>query len=328
MQKRTLGRTGLAVTELGMGGVFVASFASEFDQAKQAIRRAVDLGVNYIDTAPGYGNSEEVFGKALEGVAAPLIFSTKLGGRPSPFDAKSKDHFRQSFETSLKLLKRDRVDMLLVHEPDRPGQYDWWGAELGQDGPVLEFLDDLKRQKLIRYTGLGGTTAYEIARIMRTGRFDVVLTAFNYSILWREARHEIFPAAREQKMGLIIGSPLQQGVLARRFDKEIESGATWMNPLRRRQFRELYSLCDELKIPLPELGLRFVLSNPAVSTILMGPRSAQEVEGNVAAIAKGPLSADVLARLDQIHDLLPYRPYEEPFFMPLGRAYRGPGPAR
>lgn len=328
MKQRILGKTGLSVSELGMGGVFVASFASEFEQARGAIRRAVELGVNYIDTAPGYGNSEEVFGRALEGITQPLVFSTKLGGRPQPFDAKSKDHFRQSFETSLKLLKRDRVDMLLVHEPDRPGQYDWWSNDLTFDGPVVEFLDDLKRQGLVRFTGLGGTTAYEIARIMRTGRFDVVLTAFNYSILFREATHEIFPAARDLKMGLIVGSPLQQGVLARRFDEDVKSGAPWLTPLRRRQFRELYALCDDLRIALPELGLRFVLSNPAVSTILMGPRSAQEVETNVAAVENGPLPAEVLKRLDEIHAILPYRPYEEPFFMPMGRGYRGPGPAR
>ena len=74
-------------------------------------------------------------------------------------------------------------------------------------------LDELKKSGTIRFTGLGGTTAYEMAHIIRTGRFDVVLTAFNYSLLWREAAIEVIPAAKAQGMGIILGSPLQQGAL-------------------------------------------------------------------------------------------------------------------
>jgi len=188
-------------------------------------------------------------------------------------------------------------------------------------------LADLKRQGIIKYTGLGGTTVYEMPRIIRTGKFDVVLTAFNYSLLWREAEIELLPAAKQQGMGIVIGSPLQQGALARRWDDEVRSGAPWMSPPRRKQFLALYSLLDDLKMPLPELGLRFVLSNPDVSTVLMGARSAEEVEQNVAAAGKGPLPRDVLKRLDEIAALVPFRPFEEPFALPFGKPYRGPGVA-
>ena len=328
MRKRTLGRTGLQVSELALGGLFVSSIGGEFEQAKGAILRALELGVNTIDTAPGYLNSEEVLGKALEGIATPYILSTKLGGRPQPFLPQDREGLMRSVQESLRLLKRDRVDMLMIHEPDRPGQYNWWSDPEGFYGPVMDVLDELKGAGVIRFTGLGGTTAYELAQIMRTGRFDVVLTAFNYSLLWREAEREVLPAARERGMGIMIGSPLQQGALARRYDEELRHGARWLSPPRRAQYLALYAYLDELGMSLPEAGLRFVLSNPDVSCALMGARSRGEVEQNVSAVEKGPLSAEVIARLDEIAAMVPFRPFEEPFGLPFGRRYDGPGMAR
>lgn len=191
----------------------------------------------------------------------------------------------------------------------------------------MEVLDELKQDGIINFTGLGGTTAYEIPHIIRTGKFDVVLTAFNYSLLWREAEIAVLPAAVEQGMGIIIGSPLQQGALARRHDEQVNCGARWLSPPRRAQFQSLYAFLDETGIPLPEMGLRFVLSNPHVSCTLMGARSVAEVEQNVAAVGKGALSLDVLKRLDEIAAMVPFRPYSEPFGLPFGWNYRGPGVA-
>jgi aryl-alcohol dehydrogenase-like predicted oxidoreductase len=289
--------------------------------------------VNYVDTAPSYADSEEVLGEALSGVREPYYLSTKLGGRPQPFDPKDKSALRRSVEESLRLLRRDHIDLLMVHEPDRPGQYDWWDQGTGDagaqrfHGPVCELLGELKQEGLISWTGLGGTTAYELPRVMATGDYDVVLTAFNYSLLWREAAIAVLPEAERQRMGVIIGSPLQQGVLARRFDEEIESGAHWLSPPRREQYRRLYGLVNASGIPLPELGLRFVLGDSRVSTTLMGARSVAEVEANVSAVEKGPLPPELLSQLQGIADMVPFRPTEEPFFVPLGRPYRGPGPA-
>jgi aryl-alcohol dehydrogenase-like predicted oxidoreductase len=194
-------------------------------------------------------------------------------------------------------------------------------------GPVVEVLDQLKKEGKIGFTGLGGTTAYEMAQIMRTGRFDVVLTAFNYSLLWREAVHAIFPAAREQNMGVIVGSPLQQGALARRYDAEVRGGAPWLSPPRRAQYIALYEYLDEIGMSLPEAGLRFVISNPAVSCVLAGPANPAEVEQNAAIVDKGPLPPEVLARLDAIAAMVPFRPFEEPFGLPFGGKRRGPGRA-
>jgi len=328
MNRRTLGRTGLEVGELSLGGLFVSSVGGEFEQSRAAIHRAIEIGVNYIDTAPSYANSEEVIGKSLEDLDAPLIISTKLGGRPKPFEPQDVDGLRQSVEESLRLLKRDQIDILFIHEPDRPGEYAWWTDLDTFDGPVVGVLEDLKKQDVIRFTGLGGTTSYEMARVMQTGKFDVVLTAFNYSLLWREAEHAILPAAKEHDMGVVVGSPLHQGSLSKRYDDHVRDGFPWLSPPRRAQLLELYDFVDELGMPLPELALRFVLSNPDVSCALMGARSVEEVDLNAAAVERGPLPEDVLTRLDEIYTMVPFRPYLEPAVLRFGGAYPWPGAVR
>ena len=191
----------------------------------------------------------------------------------------------------------------------------------------MELLADLKAEGTIRATGVGGTTAYEMAHIIRTGRFDVVLTAFNYSLLWREAEREVLPAAVEQGMGIVIGSPLQQGALAQRYDHEVENGVRWLSPPRREQYQALYAFLDEIELSITEAAHRFVISNPDISCMLTGARSAEEVEGNVAEVEKGPLPEEVLARLDEIAAMVPFRPFCEPFGLPFGREYKGPGQA-
>jgi D-threo-aldose 1-dehydrogenase len=331
MNERVLGRTGLKVSELSLGGLFVSKLGAQFDEARRAVHRAVDLGVNYIDTAPGYLDSEEVLGKILPEIKRPLILSTKLGGRPWPFNPQDRKALEASVEESLRLLKRDVIDILMIHEPDRPGQWDWFTDTESFTGPVTELLDDLKRKGKIRFTGLGGTTAYEMAHLIRTGRFDVVLTAFNYSLLWREAEIDILPAAREQNVGIIIGSPLQQGALAKRYDEQVNdpSKSRWLSPPRRAQFKALYKLLDETRFNLPELALRFVLSNPDVACVLSGARSEAEVQANVAAAEKGPLPAELMKKLDEIAKMVPFRPYAEPFSSPfVWGDYKGPGPAQ
>ncbi len=335
MKTVQLGNTDLHVSRLALGGLFMATKVSGGDvaQARAAVRAAVAAGINYIDTAPGYANSEEVLGQALEGIEVPLILSTKLGGRPTPFNPRDKAALRASVQESLRLLGRERIDILMIHEPDRPGQYDWWTDMLAVEGPVLELLAELKAEGTIRYTGLGGTTTSELAHLCRSGKFDVVLTAFNYSLLWREAERDVIPSAKAAGMGIVIGSPLQQGALARRYDAELDRpGAYWLSKPRRAQFKALYALVDELGMPLPELALRWVLSNSDVHCALMGARSAAEVQANAAAVERGPLSADVLARLDQIGAMVPFRPCEEPLGIgwKLGwpEGHRGPGELR
>ncbi len=129
-------------------------------------------------------------------------------------------------------------------------------------------------------------------------------------------------------MGIIIGSPLQQGALSRRYEAEIRHGARWLSSPRRKQFIALYDLLDKIDMPLPELALRFVISNPDISCVLMGAKSSQEVEQNITSVEKGPLPQEILKRLDEIASMVPFRPFEEPFGLPFGRDYSGSGVAR
>jgi aryl-alcohol dehydrogenase-like predicted oxidoreductase len=327
MKYRTLGKTGLRISEVGMGGLFISSVGAVRDEARRAVHRALELGVNYIDTAPGYRDSEEVLGFALKGVTQPFILSTKLGGRPQPFNAQDKAALRRSVEESLRLIGRDKIDILMIHEPDRPGQYDWFSDWERFHGPVNELLAELKSEGIIRFTGLGGTTVYTLPHVIATGEYDVVLTAFNYSLLWQEATIAVLPEAQKRGMGIVIGSPLQQGALARCYRDVVEKGARWLSPPRQQQYKKLYAFVDELGMPLAELALRWVLSNSNISTTLMGARSVAEVEENVAAAEKGPLPADVMSRVAEIAAMVPFRPFEEPFGLPFARPYRGPGHA-
>ena len=327
MKTRILGKTGMETSELAMGGLFIASFAGSYEQARATVRRAYDRGITYADTAPGYADSEDVLGKIIAAEGRPTILSTKFGGFPAPFLPKDKSCLTRSFETSLKKLNTDHIDILYIHEPDRPGQYDWWDDYENYTGPVMDVLDGLKKDGLVRFIGLGGTTVTEMLPIVNTGKFDVLLTAFNYSLLWREAERVLIPAAKKLNMGIVAGSPLQQGALSRRYDDVINRGARWLSPHRREQYKLLYGLLDETGMDIAEMAMRFVVGNQDISCVLTGARSPEELEVNVKAVEKGALPADVLGRLDEIAALVPFRPFEEPFSMPFTSDYKGPGVA-
>ncbi|MBX3441641.1 MAG: aldo/keto reductase [Planctomyces sp.] len=329
-----LGRTNLPVSAIGLGGLFTSSLGPGFEESRAAVRTAVELGITYIDTAPAYANSEEVLGRILRDIHAPLVISTKLGGRPQPFQPQDARQLRASAEESLRLLGREVIDVLFVHEPDRPLQYNWWSDPKSVDGPVVEVLEDLQRRGVVRHTGLGGTTSTEMAHLMRSGRFDVVLTAFNYSALFREAEREVLPEARRSNLGVVLGSVLQQGALGRRYDDVLQATPrpAWLSEDRRRQLKAFYALLDEAGMPIAEFCLRFALSRPDVTgsaCVLIGAKTPSQVEESVRSAAKGPLPDDLLLRADEIAAMVVNRPFEEPMILPLNRPwdYWGPGPA-
>ena len=332
MRTRELGRTGLPVSELTYGAAFVTKNEQGFQGARELIDEALSAGINLIDTSADYGDSETAVGRALAGEERPVIVCTKLGPRSADFDPKDKGFLRREVEKSLELLNRDYIDILMIHEPDRPGQIDWWEDMKNFKGPVSELLKELKDEKIIGFTGLGGTTAYEIVPIIETGFYDVLLTAFNYSILWREAELEVFPAAKKQDMGIMLGSPTQQGWLAHRYDEQIKSGnSRLLNKPRREQLLALYEVADDADIPIPELALRWALMNCDASTVLTGARKLSQLRQNINATQEGPLDKDIVARLDEVAAMVPFRPFEEPFFCPFYHddfdTRKRPGPA-
>lgn len=315
METVKLGKTGLDVSKLAMGGLFVAGGEDELDAAVVTMKRAYELGINYVDTAPGYGKSEAALGKIFARSGRPVILSTKVGADAPTFEAQNPDVIKASIENSLRLLGTDHFEIVMIHEPDRPGLTDWWSDMAKVEGPVLDVLLDYKGQGVIKNLGLGGTGVTEMGHLVKSGKFDVVLTAFNYSILYREAADVIIDEAKKQGMGVIAGSPLQQGGLAKKYHSVFDENVYWLHPKRRRQFQELYALCDDLDMTMADMAIRFVASNPNVDTVLMGAANVQELEQNVASIEAGSLDADVLSKLDEIAAILPCRPADEPWGM-------------
>ena len=330
MRQRVLGRTGLEVSELNLGAAFVTRGEGGGDGATPIVRRALELGMNLADTSADYGNSEEALGRALHEIGAPCLVSTKLGP-PSDwpaFDPKDKDQLRRVVERSLENLHRDVIDIMMVHEPDRPGQLDWYDDDISFRGPVVELLHELKEEGLIRYTGIGGTGIYELTRLVATGAYDVVLTAFNSSPLWRDALTTVIPEANRQNMGVFLGSPTQQGWPVKKYP-QVYDGARWLSPQRRAQLQALYAFVDEIEMELPVLCLRWALGVEGVSTVLTGPRNVAQLEQNFSAVAQGPLPADISRRLDEIYAMVPCRPFEEPAGCHLENdTYWGPGALR
>ncbi|WP_020469054.1 aldo/keto reductase [Zavarzinella formosa] len=327
MNFRTLGKTGITVSEIGLGGLFTSGLGPGFEESKRAVFKALDLGINYIDTAPGYADSEAVLGRILREVKTPIVLSTKLGGRPLPFNPQNADELRRSVEESLKLLGREVIDVLIIHEPDRPLQYNWWTEPERCYGPVIEVLNDLKKRGVIRFTGLGGTTTTEMSHYLRAGDFDVLLTAFNYSAAFQEATRELLPEAIGKKMGIVLGSVLQQGALGRRYDEVLKKKPAWLSKPRQEQLRQFYDILDRHQMPIVEACIRFVITNPDISTALIGAKTATQIEESVTAAAKGPLALDLLSEINQMASMVPFRPFEEPMILPFNKpdTYWGPG---
>ncbi len=325
METRRLGRTELNVSVLSIGGLYTSSLAGGESETRRIMQRAMELGVNAIDTAPAYADSELTVGQAIKGLDAPLIITTKLGGRPQPFDPQDINGLRHSVEESLRLLGRDHVDILMIHEPDRPQQYPWWTSYDPLGGPALDLIEELKSAGKIRFSGLAGTTVTEMSSLVASDCFDVLLTAFNYNALFREAKQELIPAAVERDLGIVLGSTLGQGFLARRADDEVRRKPMWLSSARQQQLLAYYQLLDEAGMKPVELCLRFAISDPAITTIPVGCKTLDHLEASVAAVEKGPLPTDVATRLDEIAAMVPARPYEEPMILPLGKNYYGPG---
>lgn len=314
MRKRPLGPTGLEVSEVGLGGVFVGEQHATRDEGIRVVHRALELGVNYIDTAPFYGNSQEVLGEALDGRDEEVILGTKCGRwdwRTGPFH--ELDAFKKQFEQTFRDLRRDRVELLYIHEAD---WCVWWQDDAAEQGrqfistdgvydyanaPVIQFLLWAKEQGLAEHLGISGNNAHLLAKVLKEASFpiDVVLVAFQYSLIWRNAKEHLLPLARDLGVGVVLGSPLQRK-LAVPHKEWIEDPPDWMDDDLRDRFIALYEIHHDSGLSLAELGLRFLLADEDITTVIPGAATVVQLEENVASSAADPLSPDVHARLDAL----------------------------
>jgi aryl-alcohol dehydrogenase-like predicted oxidoreductase len=297
MQYRTLGRTNIKVSEIGLGGLFLSKENKE--TGVQIVQEALSRGVNFFDTAPGYWNglSESILGEALEGRNEPYYISTKVGYLPDGFDY-SYDMCMRCFEGSLKRLRRDSVDVLFIHDPDRMGGGSY--HPMFGKGMALEACQKLKAQGLIKAIGLGSLWLDYQAYCIDSGEIDVILTFNRFGLIWRDAQFQTFPFCRRENTGIVQGTPFHQGVLAERHDEWITNPPDWMTVQEHDAFRKLYAIQDKYQLSLPEMALRFILGNPLISITIPGAANIPQLLANLAYVEKGPLPEDIQTEIDAI----------------------------
>jgi D-threo-aldose 1-dehydrogenase len=315
MRHRVSPRTGLRFSELCFGAAPIgnAFFAVTEDDARAAVDAAWEGGVRYFDTAPHYGLglSERRLGRALAGrPREEYILSTKVGRllvpdpdgagrRDQDFDVPadvrrmwdfSRDGVLRSLEGSLQRLGVDRVDVVLVHDPDE--------HEDIARREAVPALAELREQGVIRAVGLGMNQAEMLARFVRDTDVDVVLVAGRWTLLDRRAGEELLPLALERGVGVIAAAPFNSGVLA---TSPPADGATFdyapapADVLARA--RRLGSTTAQAGVPPPAAALQFPLRHPAVLTVAAGFRSAWEVRQAVDNLA-APVPDALWAELD------------------------------
>jgi len=297
LRHRSFGRLGWQVSEVGLGGAWLAGRGGNLtvEQGAEIVHAALALGVNYIDTARYYGRSEETLGVALEGVTQPYYLATKAGCVPHNFDY-SADAVLRSFETSLRLLRRDRVDLLQIHDANSAG----WDRVMRKGG-ALTALHRLQREGVVAAVGVTGRNPDILARFVATDEFDSVLSYCDYDLTTRLAREVLLPVATEHRVAVVLGSPLRVGLLGLPRDAALPGHAAPLHP----KLERLFDLAEREGMPLRHLALRYLLSDADVATVLTGAGSADELRDALAAAAAGPLTSDVLAEIREIQETAP-----------------------
>lgn len=311
---RTLGRTGFRVTALGLGAGSIGEPVGELDDPERdgiavaAVRRGIELGINYLDTSPSYrnGKSERRVGLALrDGWRSRVLLATKAGTHPERPGDYSADAIAWSVERSLRVLGTGVVDVLLVHDPDDM-------APVLAPGGALDALERLKAAGTIRAIGIGVQNHGHLRKAIETGRFDVIQTPYDYNLV-RTTADPLLALAAGRNVGCINASPFQQGLLAgvdpaeaNRTRVASQQSAVRVGDLERAH--HLWRWAQERRVNLRALAVQFCLREPRLATTLIGPRTTSELEDDVEA-ATASLPDWVWPALG---DLLPELPSPSP----------------
>ncbi|MFT2692411.1 aldo/keto reductase [Clavibacter zhangzhiyongii] len=300
--------------ELGLGTTTLGNLyrAIPDDQAHEVVRTSWDAGIRYFDTAPHYGLglAERRLGEALRSRPRDeYVVSTKIGRVLEPVDAEglrdddlfdvprdhvrrwdfSADGVRRSLDDSLARLGLDRVDVLLIHDPD-----EHLDQAVHEAVPALARLRD---EGVIGAIGVGSGTPRSLAALIGTGALDVAMVAGRYTLLDQSALHEVIPAAEEHGTRIIAVSVFNSGITA---SDDPADGATYeYGPAPEEvlaRARRIAEICAGYGVELPHAAIRFPLRHPAVSTVALGMASADEVRDD-AALASRPVPDELWAEL-------------------------------
>ena len=288
-------RRPLLVPPLGLGGAGLGGGYGPvgLQQGIDTVRAALDAGLRVIDTSPLYGDSEYKIGLAVRPSERDgLVLSTKVGTHPQ-LRGYTAELARRSLEQSLRLLRTDRVEVCLIHDPDGAG----FEVALGPGG-ALEWLLQAKERGLVAAVGLGVREHALHQRLIATGCADVVLTYRDYTLAERSAALGVLLPAQRAGVGVMLGSPLAAGLLAGPEPEALARAGRWSGPaayLARAQRAWVWA--REHGLDLTRLALQFALGHPAVCAVLVGASSPAEVAADVAALAD-PLPGSVWAELE------------------------------
>ncbi|MCC3652656.1 aldo/keto reductase [Streptomyces sp. S07_1.15] len=305
MQYRTLGRTGIKVSPYGLGALMFATSFGNPDPGDSAriIHRALDAGINLIDTADAYGDSEEVVGKALQGRRDGVVLATKVS-RPMGDDPNHQGASRRwimtAVENSLRRLRTDHIDLYQIQRPDPTTDIE----------ETLSALTDLIRSGKVRAIGTSTMPASDILDAQwvaeRRGLARFHTEQPPYSLLDRGIEREVLPVAQRHGVGTLVWGPLGQGLLTGRVRKggpnELRRAGLFrhMTDERRVDAVERFtSLAEEAGVPLTHLAMAFAIAHPGVTSALVGPRTMNHLDDLLAGIDV-TLTDDLLDRIDEI----------------------------
>jgi aryl-alcohol dehydrogenase-like predicted oxidoreductase len=315
MELRQLGRSGLRVSTLTLGtmtfggeGNFAKVGSTGVEGARRQVDMALDAGVNLIDTADVYshGISEEIVGEVLEGRREDVLIATKarmVMGDGANEGGLSRHHLIRSVEASLRRLRTDYIDLYQVHE--------WDGQTPLEE--TLDTLDTLVRAGKIRYIGASNYAGWQLMKALAVSdRHDYqrfVSQQIHYTLQAREAEYELVQTSLDQGVGILVWSPLAGGLLSGKYRRGLDSPegtrqlAGWGEPPVRDE-EALYDIVDVLVeiaedrgVSPAQVALAWLLGRPAVTSIIVGARTDEQLADNLAA-ADLKLSDDERARLD------------------------------
>ncbi len=326
MKYNLLGNTGLKVSELCLGtmtyggtGRFVNIGQLGQEAVDEQMKRAVEAGINFIDTANVYSNglSEELTGKSIRNVGLSrkdLVIATKVRGKmgDGPNDmGLSRKHIFQQAEESLKRLNIDYIDLYQIHGYDA----------LTPVEETLQALDDLVKSGKIRYIGASNLSAWQLMKSLSYSTYNkmakyVSLQAY-YTIAGRDLEREVVPLLKDQKTGLMVWSPLAGGILSGKYnrDSEAEEGSRRIAfdfpPVNKEKAFDIVNLLNvfsrEKKVSVAQLALAWLLHQPVVTTVIIGAKKMEQLEDNLKAVDV-QFSEDELKQLDDISKLSPEYP--------------------
>jgi aryl-alcohol dehydrogenase-like predicted oxidoreductase len=325
VEYRNLGKSGLKISVLTMGtmtfggtGGFAQVGATGVDEARQQVGMCLDAGINLIDTADVYssGLSEEIVGQVLRGRDDVLVATkVRMAMGPGPNDAGlSRQHIVSGCEASLRRLGTDHIDLYQVHE--------WDGVTPLEE--TLDALDLLVRSGKVRYVGASNYAGWQLMKALgladRQGLPRFVSQQIYYSLQSRDAEYELIPAAVDQGLGVLVWSPLAGGLLTGRYrrDQRPDSGSRqltdWNEPPVYDQDKlydtvdVLVSVGEEHGVSAARVALAYLLAKPAVTSLVVGARTSEQLADNLAA-ADLELSPADIERLDKVSAPVLLYPY-------------------